>query len=214
MLPAPDGVPFAAPRIETKSGPRRLGALGALRRLGLCGPRRRRRVLQCPKEAAAKRGVGQHRRNLAYFASGMLLAAHAPGAHTARGRSPLEREPSGVRWQFAATLGDVARGAARGEQAPEDADRQNGLLRRLHAVGFGASVLGFASVAEALAERSAPCERPWRRTSPHPSTSGARTRFAAVLVLARRFEARGRVAGQAAAEAGAERAGARLASFG
>ncbi|HEY3494060.1 MAG TPA: response regulator, partial [Polyangiaceae bacterium] len=38
------------------------------------------------------------------------------------------------------------------EEAPGDADRVNGLLRRAHAVGSAARVLGFASVAEALAE--------------------------------------------------------------
>jgi DNA-binding response OmpR family regulator/HPt (histidine-containing phosphotransfer) domain-containing protein len=38
------------------------------------------------------------------------------------------------------------------EEAPADADRVNGLLRRAHAVGSAARVLGFASVAEALAE--------------------------------------------------------------
>ncbi|HEV8246468.1 MAG TPA: response regulator, partial [Polyangiaceae bacterium] len=38
------------------------------------------------------------------------------------------------------------------EQLPSDPDRQNGLLRRLHALGSASRVLGFASVAEALSE--------------------------------------------------------------
>ena len=38
------------------------------------------------------------------------------------------------------------------EEAPGEAERVNGLLRRAHALGSAARVLGFASVAEALAE--------------------------------------------------------------
>jgi DNA-binding response OmpR family regulator len=38
------------------------------------------------------------------------------------------------------------------EQSPGDPERTNGLLRRMHAVSSAARVLGFASVAEALAE--------------------------------------------------------------
>ncbi len=38
------------------------------------------------------------------------------------------------------------------EQSPGDSERLNGLLRRIHALGSSARVLGFASVAEALSE--------------------------------------------------------------
>ena len=63
---------------------------------------------------------------------------------------------SGARGDFVASLPrrlEVLRGALRAvEDQPRDAGRINGLLRRLHALGSAARVLGFASVAEALAE--------------------------------------------------------------
>jgi DNA-binding response OmpR family regulator/HPt (histidine-containing phosphotransfer) domain-containing protein len=71
---------------------------------------------------------------------------------------PREEEArlTGARAEFASSLPrrlDTLRGAlAAAEQLPGDADRVKGLLRRVHAVGSAARVLGFASVAEALAE--------------------------------------------------------------
>ncbi|HVY28029.1 MAG TPA: response regulator [Polyangiaceae bacterium] len=63
---------------------------------------------------------------------------------------------SGARGDFVASLPrrlEVLRGALRAvEDQPRDAGRINGLLRRLHALGSAARVLGFASVAEALGE--------------------------------------------------------------
>jgi DNA-binding response OmpR family regulator len=71
---------------------------------------------------------------------------------------PREEEArlTGARADFAGSLPrrlETLRGAlALAEQVPADADRVKGLLRRVHAVGSAARVLGFASVAEALAE--------------------------------------------------------------
>jgi DNA-binding response OmpR family regulator len=71
---------------------------------------------------------------------------------------PREEEVrlTGARADFAGSLPrrlETLRGAlALVEQVPNDADRVKGLLRRVHAVGSAARVLGFASVAEALAE--------------------------------------------------------------
>ncbi len=63
---------------------------------------------------------------------------------------------SGARGDFVASLPrrlEVLRAALRAvEDQPRDPGRINGLLRRLHALGSAARVLGFASVAEALAE--------------------------------------------------------------
>ena len=63
---------------------------------------------------------------------------------------------SGARGDFVASLPrrlEVLRAALRAvEDQPRDAGRINGLLRRLHALGSAARVLGFASVAEALGE--------------------------------------------------------------
>ncbi len=63
---------------------------------------------------------------------------------------------SGARGDFVASLPrrlEVLRGALRAvEDQPRDPGRINGFLRRLHALGSAARVLGFASVAEALAE--------------------------------------------------------------
>lgn len=63
---------------------------------------------------------------------------------------------SGARGDFVASLPrrlEVLRAALRAvEDQPRDAGRINGLLRRLHALGSAARVLGFASVAEALLE--------------------------------------------------------------
>ncbi|HTQ08264.1 MAG TPA: response regulator [Polyangiaceae bacterium] len=71
---------------------------------------------------------------------------------------PREEEArlTGARAEFAGSLPrrlEALRSAlAAAEQDPADADRVKGLLRRVHAVGSAARVLGFASVAEALAE--------------------------------------------------------------
>ena len=63
---------------------------------------------------------------------------------------------SGARGDFVASLPrrlEVLRAALGAvEDQPRDPGRINGLLRRLHALGSAARVLGFASVAEALAE--------------------------------------------------------------
>jgi DNA-binding response OmpR family regulator len=63
---------------------------------------------------------------------------------------------SGARGDFVASLPrrlEVLRAALRAvEEQPRDPGRINGLLRRLHALGSAARVLGFASVAEALGE--------------------------------------------------------------
>ena len=63
---------------------------------------------------------------------------------------------SGARGDFVASLPrrlEVLRAALRAvEDQPRDPGRSNGLLRRLHALGSAARVLGFASVAEALGE--------------------------------------------------------------
>lgn len=71
--------------------------------------------------------------------------------------SSEQRDPSrlsGSRAEFVASLGrrlDALRGSLRSlEAAPADVGRQNQLLRRMHALGSSAKVLGFASVAEAL----------------------------------------------------------------
>lgn len=67
-----------------------------------------------------------------------------------------EARLTGARAEFAGSLPrrlETLRGALlAAEQVPGDADRVKGLLRRVHAVGAAARVLGFASVAEALAE--------------------------------------------------------------
>jgi len=71
---------------------------------------------------------------------------------------PREEEArlTGARAEFAGSLPrrlETLRSAlAAAEQDPSDTDRVKGLLRRVHAVGSAARVLGFASVAEALAE--------------------------------------------------------------
>lgn len=63
---------------------------------------------------------------------------------------------TGARAEFVGSLPrriDALRAALRSaEQVPSDAERVNGLIRRVHAVGASARVLGFASVAEALGE--------------------------------------------------------------
>jgi len=63
---------------------------------------------------------------------------------------------SGARGDFVASLPrrlEVLRAALRAvEDQPRDPGRVNGLLRRLHALGSAARVLGFASVGEALGE--------------------------------------------------------------
>jgi DNA-binding response OmpR family regulator len=75
---------------------------------------------------------------------------------------------SGARAEFVGSLPrrlEALRGAlAAAEHGPDDPDRVNGLLRRVHAVGSAARVLGFASVAEALAE----AERSVRKAGPRP----------------------------------------------
>lgn len=63
---------------------------------------------------------------------------------------------SGARGDFVASLGrrlQTLRAALRAlEEQPESRERRNALLRRAHALGASARVLGFASVAEALGE--------------------------------------------------------------
>lgn len=79
---------------------------------------------------------------------------------------------SGARGDFVASLPrrlEVLRGALRAvEDQPRDAGRINGLLRRLHALGSAARVLGFASVAEALGEAEKTL-RKVARSGPAPS---------------------------------------------
>jgi DNA-binding response OmpR family regulator len=81
-----------------------------------------------------------------------------PNAATPGQPPPREDEArlSGARAEFVGSLPrrlDVLRAALRSaEQAPADPERSKGLLRRVHAVGSAARVLGFASVAEALGE--------------------------------------------------------------
>jgi DNA-binding response OmpR family regulator len=74
----------------------------------------------------------------------------------AEGPRDDEARLSGARAEFVASLPrrlDALRAALRSaEDGPGDAERVNGLLRRIHAASSAARVLGFASVAEALAE--------------------------------------------------------------
>lgn len=78
---------------------------------------------------------------------------------------------SGARGDFVASLPrrlEVLRGALRAvEDQPRDTGRINGLLRRLHALGSAARVLGFASVAEALGKAEKTLRRV-ARTGPAP----------------------------------------------
>ncbi|HWA77554.1 MAG TPA: response regulator [Polyangiaceae bacterium] len=71
-------------------------------------------------------------------------------------RDDEETRLTGARGEFVASLPrrlEVLRaGLAALADAPADRERLNGLLRRLHALGSAARVLGFASVAEVLAE--------------------------------------------------------------
>jgi DNA-binding response OmpR family regulator len=79
---------------------------------------------------------------------------------------------SGARGDFVASLPrrlEVLRAALRAvEDLPRDSGRINGLLRRLHALGSAARVLGFASVAEALGE----AEKTLRRVARAGPTPG------------------------------------------
>ena len=79
---------------------------------------------------------------------------------------------SGARGDFVASLPrrlEVLRAALRAvEDQPRDAGRINGLLRRLHALGSAARVLGFASVAEALGEAEKTLRRA-ARSGPAPT---------------------------------------------
>jgi DNA-binding response OmpR family regulator len=79
---------------------------------------------------------------------------------------------SGARGDFVASLPrrlEVLRAALRAvEDQPRDAGRVNGLLRRLHALGSAARVLGFASVAEALGEAEKTLRRV-ARSGPAPT---------------------------------------------
>jgi DNA-binding response OmpR family regulator len=79
---------------------------------------------------------------------------------------------SGARGDFVASLPrrlEVLRAALRAvEDQPRDAGRINGLLRRLHALGSAARVLGFASVAEALGEAEKTLRRV-ARSGPAPT---------------------------------------------
>ena len=79
---------------------------------------------------------------------------------------------SGARGDFVASLPrrlEVLRAALRAvEDQPRDSGRINGLLRRLHALGSAARVLGFASVAEALGEAEKTLRRV-ARSGPTPT---------------------------------------------
>ena len=70
---------------------------------------------------------------------------------------------TGARAEFAASLPrrlDVVRAVLRAlSEDPGDLERKQSLVRRLHALGSGARVLGFASVAEAMAEAERALER-------------------------------------------------------
>jgi DNA-binding response OmpR family regulator len=87
---------------------------------------------------------------------------------------PREEEArlTGARADFAGSLPrrlETLRGAlAAAEQLPADPDRVKGLLRRVHAVGSAARVLGFASVAEALAEAERSVRRATAAGKPAP----------------------------------------------
>ncbi len=61
------------------------------------------------------------------------------------------------------------------EQLPADPERQNALLRRLHALGSASRVLGFASVAEALGEAEKLLRGALMSGKPLPLTDVART---------------------------------------
>jgi CheY-like chemotaxis protein/HPt (histidine-containing phosphotransfer) domain-containing protein len=71
---------------------------------------------------------------------------------------------TGARAEFAASLPrrlEVVRAVLRAlTEEPSDAERKQALVRRLHALGSAARVLGFASVAEAVAETERVLERP------------------------------------------------------
>jgi CheY-like chemotaxis protein len=71
---------------------------------------------------------------------------------------------TGARAEFAASLPrrlEVVRAVLRAlMEEPSDAERKQALQRRLHALGSAARVLGFASVAEAVAEAERVLERP------------------------------------------------------
>jgi len=85
---------------------------------------------------------------------------------------------TGARAEFASSLPrrlETLRGAlAAAQQEPGDADRVNGLLRRVHAVGSSARVLGFASVAEALAEAERSVRQAVTAAKPPPFDEVAR----------------------------------------
>jgi DNA-binding response OmpR family regulator/HPt (histidine-containing phosphotransfer) domain-containing protein len=84
------------------------------------------------------------------------MVCYGPPMPAAPGPREEEARLTGARAEFASSLPrrlETLRGALlAAEQEPGDADRVKGLLRRVHAVGSAARVLGFASVAEALAE--------------------------------------------------------------
>jgi DNA-binding response OmpR family regulator len=61
------------------------------------------------------------------------------------------------------------------EELPADSERQNGLLRRLHALGSSSRVLGFASVAEALGEAEKLLRSALMTGKPLPLSDVART---------------------------------------
>jgi DNA-binding response OmpR family regulator/HPt (histidine-containing phosphotransfer) domain-containing protein len=97
----------------------------------------------------------------------------------AEGPRDDEARLSGARAEFVASLPrrlEVLRSALKNaEQEPADAERINGLLRRVHATGSAARVLGFASVAEALAEaeRNVRKSRAERRPTPFADVTRA-----------------------------------------
>src|SRR5690606_10891717 len=119
-----------------------------------------------PGSGADLRRVGDRYRRLSGAALRRVRHAPAPkirpivSAVLRAGRmaESLDDKPrlSGARGDFVASLGRrlqtlrAALGAL--EEQPADRARRNALLRRVHALGAAARVLGFASVAEALAE--------------------------------------------------------------
>src|SRR3970040_671630 len=102
----------------------------------------------------------------------------------AQAREEEHARLTGARADFVTSLPrrlDILRASLRKlEQGPRDPSLLNGLLRRLHALGSAARVLGFASVAEALTE----AERLLRR-APRPGPGPAE--FADVAPAARLF---------------------------
>jgi DNA-binding response OmpR family regulator/HPt (histidine-containing phosphotransfer) domain-containing protein len=95
-------------------------------------------------------------------------------------QTPREEEArlTGARAEFAGSLPrrleTLREALVAAEQTPDDPDRLKGLLRRVHAVGSAARVLGFASVAEALAEAERGVRQAQQAGKPAPFQEVAR----------------------------------------